>query len=221
MPNLVIFDFCETMIRFQTADRFVDYVVQNSKHSMRFWIYISKIASKRPLSALFNRIFPGFNFNKRVKLLALRGIPESEISHLSIQYAETIENETIEPVMRLLYKHSEMKDHIVLISGGYTNYLYYFAKKYHFKSFFGTQIKFHKGYCKGIFDGADCMHGIKLVVLKKYLKENEIKYDTSICYTDSITDLPILEWADKAVVVSRNQSQTWAKSRNYQEIIWS
>jgi phosphoserine phosphatase len=56
-------------------------------------------------------------------------------------------------------------------------------------------------------------------LLEKFINETNIIYSKSIVYSDSITDLPLLKWADEAVVISKSKSQLWANDFGFKEII--
>ena len=71
----------------------------------------------------------------------------------------------------------------------------------------------------GFFLGKDCLFQQKVVLIEKYIKDNHLKFSETIAYSDSKTDLPLLQWADEAIVVSKNESQAWASSYGFKEII--
>jgi HAD superfamily phosphoserine phosphatase-like hydrolase len=116
--------------------------------------------------------------------------------------------------------HRDNKDHILIVSGGYAPYIKYFSEinKLHYS--FATEIEFNNNKATGKFIGKDCLYAQKVLLLNQYLKENALDFDKSVAYSDSITDLPLLKWANKAYVVSKNTSQKWAKENGLNEIIW-
>jgi phosphoserine phosphatase len=63
------------------------------------------------------------------------------------------------------------------------------------------------------------LYAQKVVLLDQFLKDNVILFSKSIAYSDSISDLPLLQWADEGVVVSRHQPQAWAKTHGFTEIV--
>ena len=218
--RLVVFDFCETLIKYQTADRFIDFVHQETKQSNTFWITVSRIASFRPVIIAFNKWLPNYNFGKRMRLLSLRSLPKKTLDSLSIQYAQKIKKDTIEMVMDKLAFHKEQGDHIIIISGGYQDYLEHFTNEFQLQASFGTRIQYKNGICTGLFEGPDCMHENKVKVLQNYIQQNSLKPREVVCYTDSISDLPILKVVDVPVVVSYKSPQKWAGDHNFKELIW-
>lgn len=218
--RLVIFDFCETLIPYQTADKFVDFVHERTKFENRLWINVSGFLSFKPLVMLSNKFLPKFNYEKRIHLMSLRGIDKERLETLSSEYAKSISKDTIDLLKGHLEHHRRQGDRIVIISGGYELYLKHFKEIYKLKDCFGTKIGFKNGKCTGLFEGKDCMFETKVEVLDEILKNMTSKVAETVCYTDSISDLPILEHVDDPVVVSCCKQQEWAKSNNFREIIW-
>ena len=70
LPELVIYDFCETLVSIQTADFFVDYVC---KHSNRFNLTdkIEKLLIKTKVKFAINLLFPKFNFSKKLNFFVI------------------------------------------------------------------------------------------------------------------------------------------------------
>jgi phosphoserine phosphatase len=90
-----------------------------------------------------------------------------------------------------------------------------------FDGILGTKIKQDKeGKVAGYFEGADCMFEEKVNRINLFLEEKKIKVSESYCYTDSITDLPILNISNYPSVVSVQTEQNWATKQNFNQIVW-
>ena len=72
--NLVIFDFCETIANFQTADAFVEFVLTKKPKSWRNFYYekIISYLKKNYIIAICHKFFPKKNIEKRLRLFALK-----------------------------------------------------------------------------------------------------------------------------------------------------
>ncbi|WP_396157207.1 HAD family hydrolase [Flavobacterium sp.] len=221
LKNLVIFDFCETLVDLQTADFFVDYIIKKEKYYQYLWLKkIDFFLKKSRILAVINKCFPKFNFSKRLKLYQIKGVSQEKVNQLAQDYYEEIlMNNLIEPVYQLLESHSKNNDTILIISGGYLPYVKYFSEKHHIENYFATKIAYRFGKITGNFDESDCMFDQKVYLLEKFINETNIIYSKSIVYSDSITDLPLLKWADEAVVISKSKSQLWANDFGFKEII--
>ena len=70
MKKIAFFDFCGTLVNFQTANIFVDYVRKRKGNSwMRLMNLIFNVCNKLKIFAVVNKMFPGYQFSKRMKLL--------------------------------------------------------------------------------------------------------------------------------------------------------
>lgn len=219
--KLVIFDFCETLVNFQTADSFVDYVIEKEKYHQYNWVNtLEKFLIRSRALALVSKIFPELNPSKRLKLLQIRGVSKEKVN----EYAESYYTEKLLPnlipsVYALFKAHIEAQDYILIVSGGYAPYIKLFSEKHSVKGYFATEMASDSKKITGFFSGKDCLFQQKVVLLDRFLKENPIDYKSSVAYSDSKTDLPLLQWADEAFVISNKQSQAWASAFGFKEII--
>jgi len=219
--KLVIFDFCETLVRFQTADAFVHFVMQklNIKEN-KFLRMLGSILFKMKVIALINTFFPAFNPSKRLTLWQLRGVSTTDIENCAKEFEQTeIRSQLIPELMEQLRIHQAAGDHIIIISGGYEPYLNYFAQKEGISIVMGTKMKARNRKLSGTFDGADCLKGEKVVRLNDWLLKQKANYCSSVVYSDSATDMPLFDWVEEPVVVSNKKSQAWAQKLQFKEII--
>ena len=183
-----------------------------------------KILSKIRIITVLNKLFPGVAVSKRIKLLQLRGFYINELNVLAESfYKDKIKPALIDIVVKEMQRHAEMEYEICLVSAGYSIYLKYFAEEYHIKNLISTEIAFNSQFnrCLGTISGTDCIHLEKVNRLKSYLRGQNVNYQDSISYSDSITDLPLLLMTGNGVVISRGTSQTWIHKYNFKEIIWN
>ncbi|OYU85065.1 MAG: hypothetical protein CFE24_03655 [Flavobacterium sp. BFFFF2] len=219
--KLVIFDFCETLVRFQTADAFVHFVMQKlNKKESKFLRLLGAFLFKIKVIALINTFFPAFNPSKRLTLWQLRGVSETEMERCAQEFEQTqIRSQLIPELMEQLRLHQAAGDHIIIISGGYEPYLNYFAQQEGISVVMGTKMKANKGKLTGTFDGADCLKDEKVIRLNDWLLKQKTNYSSSVVYSDSATDMPLFVWVDEPVVVSNKKSQAWAQKLQFKEII--
>ena len=217
--DLVVFDFCETLVPFQSADAFVKFVIKNINKNKRHRKWVQPFLNNRIVATFFNKFYPKLNFNKRIILYQLKGIQLNELELLAQKFAEQLSNSLIGELMEKFEYHQSRGDEIIIISGGYEIYLKYFAKKFNFNAAYATKIKFKNNVCTGMFDGNDCMFEEKVRIAESYKKAMKVKPHKTIVYTDSESDIKLMKWADEGIVVSKIP-QTWAKRFNFNEIIW-
>ena len=217
--RLVIFDFCGTLISFQTADRYVDFCVkrlQNGK-AVQNRHRLIWLMDKLRVFKIYNRIYRGNNWRKRMVLWQLKGVSFEQCDEFAKAYfEEELLPNVVAPVVEKLKEHLAQKERVVILSGGYDIYIKYFAAHFGVEKIISSKIAFENNKCLGKIDGKDCMRANKVEYIRPFLKDV-----TTICYTDSMSDLPILEIVDQPIVVSKDKASKWAKERNYHQIIWN
>jgi len=220
MNKIALFDFCETIANFQTADAYVDFVREklNDSRMCRLERVQCFLRTIKVIQIIEKLTRYRFSINKRIKLWQLRGHNLSELQALAKEYYQ----EKIKPnlIPETIEKLSELKAQgysIFLVSGGYDIYLLYFAEENDLSGVISTKIGFNDNVCSGRFDGVDCLRDEKTRLLNKFFKTRP---EYSVAFSDSITDIPFLNWADSGCVVSHNTHQQWIEKFNYSEIIW-
>lgn len=219
--KIAIFDFCETIANFQTADAFVVYVRENTKSkSMYRKEYFRLLLRKTRILAILSKLIKHSSINKRLVLWQLKGFSQEILEQFAEKYYnEKIRPNFIEPVISRLEELKKDGWRIVVISGGYEIYLRYFCIEFNIplSDLIAVKIGFKDGLCNGQFDGGDRLWD-KVEQLDERFKRSSID---SIAFSDSITDLPLLLWANKSFVVRRKDRQPWYNRFKFQEIIWS
>jgi len=220
MNKIALFDFCETIANFQTADAYVDFVRErlNDTRMYRLERVQSFLRTIKVIQRIEKLTRYRFSINKRIKLWQLRGHNISELQVLAKEYyQERIKPNVIPEMIEKLLELKAQGYSIFLVSGGYDIYLHYFMDEYGISKVFSTRIKFNKEICTGKIDGYDCLKERKIKVLNQYFTS---KPKFSVAFSDSITDAPMLNWADRGFVVSKKKHQQWVELTKFDEIIW-
>lgn len=211
-------DFCETLISFQTADRFVQYCVQHlNLRSIRIRQLIVQMFDLGKVFKILNKFTTGSK--KKALLWQLKGVPQARLDSLAKCYfEEELRPNVITPMVEVMKQHQKQGDVIYIISGGYDLYIHYFAEYYNVNGYLASTIGFTAdGRCTGKIVGTDCMREEKVSQWKK-IKD---AFSMTICYSDSQSDIPILTAVDQGIVVSHGQSQIWTKNYKLEELIWN
>lgn len=219
MKEIVIFDFCETLVNFQTADAYVDFVKEslNTPKLIKRDKIITKLRNTRIFSYLDFFSNGRFSIQKRLKLYILKGIKQEELEKLALQYYETkIKPNLIGKTIELMESYMASGKQVWIVSGGYGMYLKYFCHEFHVNKWISSNIKIKKGYATGSILGKDCMNKNKVYLLKQNLRHiGASKIIAS--YSDSKSDIPILSIADNAFVISHTH-QKWVENVGFNEI---
>jgi HAD superfamily hydrolase (TIGR01490 family) len=225
LKNLALFDFCETLVSFQTADAFVDFVRSiDGNFFMKLLNAVSTFLQKTRITLFLNKFFPDASLEKKLKLYQLRGFKYERLNDLAEQYyREVIKPNLIGVMVDEMKVLTEQNYEICIVSAGYSIYLKYFAEEYHIKHLISSEIAFDKSgtLCRGIISGRDCISREKVNRVNIYFNGQDINLNESISYSDSIKDLPILLLAGKGVVVSKANSPKWLSKYKFREIIWT
>ena len=129
MERIAFFDFCETLVDFQTADAFVHFVRRkhgNSRMTIRniLGVFLSKTYVLRVIDKLFHCAA-----NKRMVLWQLKGLPQSAVeTYAQEYYHDMLVPHSIKAIQERLENLQKEGWRIVLVSGGYDVYLKCYAK---------------------------------------------------------------------------------------------
>lgn len=221
--RIALFDFCETLVSFQTADAFVAYVESVAENRWMRWVsFFHRLLRKSHILSLLFKMFPNGSVNKRLVALRLRGIPETEMYlHAQAYYEKMIRPALISAVVDQLHTLQSEGWRIVLVSGGYESYLVFFAREFNLlrEDVIATRLQFRNGRCTGRFAGKDCMYNNKIEYLEHHFQKDKTE---SIAFSDSKSDLPLLLWADRGVVVAKKTSDSthWGNEYGFSELLW-
>jgi HAD superfamily hydrolase (TIGR01490 family) len=218
----VVFDFCETLVNLQSADAFIDFATQNERQKWRGFIRkLIGVFGAFKVFALVQKVYPEYSLEKRMRLFLLRGLSVEALERRAQEFVDSVlvEHEN-KALLRRLMTHQDLGDIIEISSGGLHIYLKYWAKKHGIDLVDATHVEVQKRRVTGFIDGSDCMYEEKVNRLNhalKYTKSREGLF--RVVYSDSISDLPLFQWADEAWVVSYEKERNWVKINNFKEIV--
>ena len=220
--EIVIFDFCETLVDFQTADAFVDFARANlNRPSMcrreKMYLLLKTTGFIKFMTLLTRR---KYSIGKRIKLWQLKGVEADVLETIAKRfYINVIRPHLINETIEELKKYDSRGCDIWLISGAYQVYLKYFVKEFNVKQLLSSDIQIKNNKCTGRMEGIDCMRKHKVELLYKTLgsRINSVRIVAS--YSDSISDLPILKVGKISYVVGARHKE-WAVKNGFEEIIW-
>jgi HAD superfamily hydrolase (TIGR01490 family) len=214
--NLAIFDFCDTLVNFQTADEFCRFVLK--KESKKLWIHLDSFLTRWKIyNVLLKSSF--FRFpQKRLLLWSVRGIRMQKINGYGKLYVDEILMQNMNEEVLLRFKgHLSVGDTVVINSGGYEPYLRHFSNKFGVDMLFSTEFESRNDIFLGYLKGRDCLGSEKV----KRIRMTELlnnSYNDIYVYSDSITDTPLFDLATKKVaVIQGNEIPKWCDS-NFEKI---
>ena len=211
--RLAVFDVCDTLIDFQTADRFVDFVLEGR------WTFGLRLRNAFRELLHRARLLTGER-HKRVKLALLTGVPEPVVRERGRAYVEEVLLPRLRPEIRdALLAHKAQGDFTVLASGGYDVYLAPLGERLGADRAIGTAIRFQNGACAGTFDGPNCMSEEKRRLIERAIPLSDFDLPQSTAYSDSPSDLPLLNAVGKGVIVARQESVSWNPGNRHRVLV--
>lgn len=208
--NLAIFDFCETLVNFQTADRFCRFTLE--RNSKKRYLKIDYFLNQLKIYSLLSKMGVK-NFQKRFLLLGLKNMSAAEIQNMSIAFLkEEIEPKLNQNVFGLFKQHIKQGDFVVINSGGYEPYIKSFSEKHLVHKYYATKLGYANSRLSGKILGADCL-GIEKVIRMENDGVLKQHFNEVFVYSDSVTDMPIFNLASKKyAIVSSNETPQWTKN---------
>ena len=218
MNKVALFDFCETIANFQTADAYVRYVQSHSAPTNTRVRLLYNILNQSRVLGIIRRLKPKGSIDKRFILKQMKGRTYEEMDRLAEDYYNNmIKPNMIAPVVSELKRLQSEGYVIYVISAGYDIYLKYFIRDFKVDGLLSTKIEFKDGICTGLFDGQDCMFDYKIDYINSMIKGDHSQW---LAFSDSVTDLPMLELVGHPIVISKGKSQKWAEKKGFEQIIW-
>lgn len=214
--KLVIFDFCDTIVNFQSADAFCRYAL-NQIGKKRI-VVLDKVLHKLKIYRFFSKIGV-YKLQKKLLLSGLKGVALSKMTKVSNNFLnDVIENRLNTVIIKKLEQHLLDKDFVLISSGGYNLYLDLFAKKYKVNHLHCTKIESKNNVLTGKISGNDCLGIEKLNRLNHDSKFNK-PFSKIIVYSDSVTDMPIFDIADyRYAVISSKNNPKWCSNNKFEII---
>lgn len=215
--KLAIFDFCETLVDIQSADAFVGFVILEGDYAFKFirvnyFKFIKLLVQLRFFRVL--KIIIGDNsLEKALRLFALRGLTQDYLEKKANRFILQLNELKIKSIWNIFENSLNDDDSSVLIcSGGYDIYLRKVFSTVDVE-IICTELSYKNGKFSGFWEGTDCLGSEKSRRLNK-LKYPQKAQEITV-FTDSSTDVPLLELSTKGVVVGKGDCPTWAIKYDY------
>ncbi|MBM6858983.1 HAD-IB family hydrolase [Clostridium saudiense] len=200
--KLALFDIDYTITRKETLMEFYKYIVSKDIKNIKFLP-----------RALFSGLMYGVKVydERRVKESFLKFIENIEEKDLAILTKKFYD----ERLSKILYKDALDMIH-KLKTEGYMVILISASPEFYIKEFYaiddvdfiiGTRFTFENGKFVRKMSGNNCKRDEKVVRLKAYLKENNIEadYENSYMFSDSLSDLPLLDLVGNPYLINYNK----------------
>ncbi len=205
--DLVIYDFCGTLVDFQTANAYVNFVVSEKRLPPKGVDYLRIALNKSRLIPFFSYFSKYKYINKAMMLYRLKGYSYNEMDFFAREFYNIhIKSHLIRPVVERLRKDIAVGKTVAIVSGGYDIYLKYFASEFGVTNLICSSLAFINGIFSGRINGVECMRNNKVARLSAFFNINDLSklFKNVIVYSDSESDIPLFQISNKRIVVSKN-----------------
>lgn len=219
--KIALFDFCETLANFQTADPFVSFCVDNhGNFKTHFRRFALTVLIRFKFLAILKKVFSLKTTSKQLLLSLIRGMKREDIEYCGQRYYnEIVKPNLIKEMIDILKQMQSENYEVYIVSGGYNVYLQYFMEDFQIPSsnLLCSCLGFKDDICTGKLTNIDCMGKQKVVLLNSLFNHSDVE---SIAFSDSKSDIPFLDWAGEAFIVRRSDRPSWDIQKKYKEIVW-
>lgn len=210
---LALFDFCETLVDFQSATRYLDLVAQyrgyNKQQKLVHRVY-AKL--KRKLNKRLQKVLSKSYRNKSVNFEVLRGFNVEEAERIAYDFFEReLVPHINKRIIDRVYYHQKLGHTIAIVSGGFEIYIRIFAKYFGIPYVVAVALESNKGVLSGNMDGIHTMEYRKLYKLSQILDLSKYDLRQSYAYSDCPSDIPLLSLVGNGIVVECGKDVEWAR----------
>jgi len=197
--DLVVFDFDGTIIPQNSFNLFIKYIYINKLSLKRIYLLLSSSILRKL------RLISSLEFKNKV-LQIIKNMPKEELRQLFDEFSKSLHPLIRGDAIKKINFHKFTGAKIIIISGALYDYLAPLQTRLSVDKIIATRIEYKEGRCMGGIEGVELLGIEKVKSLRKYIQANGLSIKKIYCYTDSISDLPILHESDVRVLVNSNKN---------------
>lgn len=205
MDKIVIIDYCDTLFKGQSLQLYIEYLYSKIR-PVSLFNYFFRFLLKFPIS---------IDNYKKFAFKGIAGTSKADIEILSRDFYEIAlkpkHNSVIE---NIIFKHVDDKDKLIIASGGCIEYLKYLTNDYLLDVVIATELKYDKNNRLIGIKFPECLNQNKVLYVQEYFNSLNLEWNNTILYTDSPTDLPLLNKVNEGIVVGYSDvNPEWSKNK--------
>ncbi len=192
MTKYAFFDYCDTLYQGQSLQNFIDFLHQKIK-PRNFTGRLEKGLLRLPLhSTLY----------KNLAFRSLSGLHQDSLLELGNEfYLEKLVPKHYEYMFHLMEYYAEYNFNVTVISGGCIEYLNNLRMYPFISNVIATSLAYDSNKRLVSFSKNECLGVNKIHFINNYFRKSDINWSKSIFYSDSVSDLPLLQKVGKGFVV--------------------
>lgn len=198
MPRAALFDLDRTLVRRETASMYVRYQRERGDGSLRQTLRVSLWVFEYTL---------GFIDAKEVAAKAIRSLSGTHETALSARcddwFTRRVEVHVADAGRRAVAMHKARGDIVAIVTGATPYTAWPLARRLGIEHVVASELeKDARGFFTGRFEEPLCFGEGKLARSERLARTLGFALEESVFYTDSITDLPLLERVREPVAVN-------------------
>lgn len=205
MKKIALFDVCHTLVNTSTIREFTEEYLRSPEHI--FWKILRKL---------------GFISDESYRLhyvKLFKGKSREKIESLGREYAHHLRTLLKPKTFTLLEQLRVDGYEIYLVSAGFDVYLKYFAERLKVQLVCTVLELDEQGNYTGKFSGIDCYGDGKVTKFKQVIQGQEIDWENSYSFGDSVTDIPILSLVGNTYVVDPEEElSVYARTQGWKRV---
>ncbi len=190
--KLIIFDFCETLTVRQTSNRYLLAILKN-KNSIRYYfcsyLLMLKVIKK---------------YHRNILMFFIKGC-KFDLDIAKNYHSDLTKNRLNKKTVKLLNEYvADETCQTMILSAGFTEYINLFSNAFKVDHTIACSLEQKLGSYTGSYTSSSCHGSHKLLELLSFLKTSSQHFEEVIFYTDCLSDLPCILFADKSYLVNEN-----------------
>ena len=210
--NLAIFDLDNTLLDGDSDHAWGEFLVQKE--------LVDPVEYKKANDHFYQQYLDGCLDIFEYQAFAMEPLTRFNLEELA-KLHQTFMDELITPMITekskaLLKDHKSKGDYLLIITATNDFVTKPIAKLLGVDDIIATEAELIDGRYTGKVKGTPSFHEGKITRLKAWVDNHSDKFDESYFYSDSINDLPLLEWVDYPFVVNADEKLSQvAAERNW------
>jgi HAD superfamily hydrolase (TIGR01490 family) len=202
MKKIAIYDIDYTILSTNSHLDFTFFLIRKNPFKIIYLFYFTLVAF-----VWFFRIISTEKF-KSIWLLLIKNLPIEKIESLSFEFVQKKLISKIKPeAIENINNFKKNGYCVIFASASYEFYIKYLADYLKADFYFGTNIKFKDNKVTPHLNGKNCKGKEKINRILKCIPAEQIDIESSVGYSDSMTDIYFLEIVNTLYLVKKKK---WA-----------
>jgi len=205
-----LFDVDKTIVRKTTAEYFINVALK------RKTIKLSQVSHLFIDLIKYKMASPDMDFIENT-VLRLKGINKNELEEISdICFAKYIKRNIYKGIETLIFETNKKNEQVIFATSSFDFIIKPLENYFNIKGSLATKMEYIDGKTSGKTEGYSFFGNKKKIAAVEWMEKNNVKAKDVSFYSDSYTDIPLLEYCGNPVAVNPDRIlQKEAKKRGW------